>query len=268
MRLDSNYVRLHIVQQLTKAPFAKVRYDDFDVIVIDLPDGQAAAICLMERETPLNEIVSVFQDHARQHIHTVFILWCEMHLPEHGDIFEPPEWMLGLYTLQHRQLYAYKTIGDEVYIYPIQFERIGYGKERLVKYGQPLDVRDLGCAVVEITGEKLQGRWLMADFLHGRGHAHTQRVYRDRMERERRQRKHQRQQQTPVSPQSDKLAVYYRILGLSSGAKVEEIRKAYRILARQYHPDLNPASGSTEKMQHLNAAYRHLMRLLEDENVA
>lgn len=48
----------------------------------------------------------------------------------------------------------------------------------------------------------------------------------------------------------------YEVLGLSHGASDEEVKKAYRALAKKYHPDLNPGDKvAEEKMKEINAAY-------------
>ena len=48
----------------------------------------------------------------------------------------------------------------------------------------------------------------------------------------------------------------YAVLGVSSTATDDEISKAYKKLARQYHPDLNPGNAAAEaKMKEINSAY-------------
>ena len=51
----------------------------------------------------------------------------------------------------------------------------------------------------------------------------------------------------------------YEVLELQKGASEEEIKKAYRRLAKKYHPDLNPGNKEAEeKMKEVNAAYEIL----------
>ncbi|MEA3456694.1 MAG: DnaJ C-terminal domain-containing protein [Campylobacterota bacterium] len=50
----------------------------------------------------------------------------------------------------------------------------------------------------------------------------------------------------------------YDTLGVSENASADEIKKAYRKLARKYHPDINKDESAVEKFKEINAAYEVL----------
>ena len=54
----------------------------------------------------------------------------------------------------------------------------------------------------------------------------------------------------------------FSVLGVSSSATEDEIKSAYRKLAKKYHPDLNPGDKEAErKMKEINEAYAEALRL-------
>ncbi|MCA9980909.1 MAG: molecular chaperone DnaJ [Anaerolineales bacterium] len=55
---------------------------------------------------------------------------------------------------------------------------------------------------------------------------------------------------------------YYEVLGIARTAEKTEIKRAYRQLARQYHPDVNKEAGADEKFKEINEAYE----VLSDDN--
>src|SRR5271165_4306813 len=60
----------------------------------------------------------------------------------------------------------------------------------------------------------------------------------------------------PRTPMSAPKHEYYETLGVSKTASEDDIRKAYRKLARKYHPDLNPGDKASEdRFKNVQEAY-------------
>jgi len=53
----------------------------------------------------------------------------------------------------------------------------------------------------------------------------------------------------------------YRVLGVSPDASEDEIKAAYRRMAKKYHPDINHAPDAEAKMKEVNDAYSQLMKM-------
>jgi curved DNA-binding protein CbpA len=67
----------------------------------------------------------------------------------------------------------------------------------------------------------------------------------------------------------DKIEQAYRLLGIHAGVSISEVTRAYRLLAKKYHPDSNP--GSADTMIRINNAYQtikeHLARGEKDSYI-
>ncbi len=63
------------------------------------------------------------------------------------------------------------------------------------------------------------------------------------------------------------IADCYRLLGLRTGASYEDVKAAYRRLARQLHPDVNPDQQASEKFIQVTEAYRFLLGVVNPSGI-
>ena len=47
---------------------------------------------------------------------------------------------------------------------------------------------------------------------------------------------------------------YYEVLGVERTASADDVQKAYRKLARKYHPDINKSKGAEDRFKEINEA--------------
>lgn len=154
-----------------------------------------------------------------------------------------------LYNLNSSKIFAYKVIDDTVFILPTYF--YWQSDARHHQFGLPVDLSSLKCYSIErvIRGEKTA--WGVVGF--------ETRQFQQRHHYQERFSFHGNYRRR-ISPNQKVLDRYYSVLGVDTSASLEEIRHAYRQLARLYHPDTNTSPIAKTRMQAINEAYKHLTK--------
>lgn len=247
VRLDTYKAGAYLVWQLKHAG-AIIHEDGGDIIHVGLPTGEEISIHIIESSIPAYEIKNIIKYDNANGVHTLFILWCDMLLPPEGHVVEVEEWEWPLLALYGEKVWAYDIFGGELFIFPVYYDRIGPYRE--IRYGTTVNMRNLVAGMVETATSYLRGHWRIAWFAE---RARQQNHTKDHHETH------------PPSPMPETLAACYIVLGVALDADAEDIKTAYRKLARKIHPDINKAANATAQMQALNEAYRRIMEEFEDE---
>ena len=231
MRTITYNASAYLVEELLRAGIvARFLHDGGDILLFQTHTGDRVSIHLIESSIELYEIKSILAGNEAQGVHTLFILWGDRLLPGEGWHIAPPDWMEALFTLYGGLIYAYDVYGNEIFIFPVYFESAEYG--RRVRYGTTVHIGHLRCAT---TGIIFGSGWRVADFASHRAAACH-----------------------------NPLRRYYDLLGLEDDDDAAAAKKAYRLLARRYHPDLNRSPDATAKMQQINDAYERIMAHFAD----
>jgi hypothetical protein len=252
MRIYLNIVNSHLIYELQKSDaIARIKHDGGDLVLVELPSGETVSIHLVERDIDVGLVKDILDRNSEAGIYTLLILWCDMLLPSDGQVYLPYDWMSSLLTVYGDKIYAYELASEEVIFYPVYFERQPGGLERLVRYGKPINMGDIWCDIVHVDAQHVKGTWRIADF-------------------ERRTQSSQESDSTGysrfrVSVDRNSMQIYYELLGISRDADWEAVKRAYRQLAREFHPDINKTPEAHERMQQINRAYDQIARLFDAE---
>jgi DnaJ-like protein len=242
MRFETICASQFLVSRLDYAEIVRDIRDEGDIILVDLHNGQKIMLLLVERIMNLSEIRHYFKSNTPKGIHTLFLLWVDMLLPHDGSVYILNNWMSTLVSLHRGKIYGYEVAGRDAFFFPVYMQ--GKTLKRKVRFGNIINYAAIGGKRLNTLNPYLPGEWLVGNF------EQSEQKYRQHNTR-----------QTIVN--TNKIWSYYDVLGLAYDADAETVKRAYRILARLYHPDLNTNVDSDERMKQINDAYQQITEHLE-----
>jgi hypothetical protein len=258
VRFDTYNASAHLVRQIENSGVATVVHDGADNLLVELDTGELVSIYLIETRFPTYELRATLAGNDEDDVYSLIILWSDMFLHSEGHPFEPDDWLLSLVELYGDKVYAFDVYGKDIRIFPAYFERVmpapgaPWTRDYTVRYGPDIDVTRLGCDLTTIgPASAMRGTWRVADF------AHAQHNPRPRTEQSR------KGQKAPHKPASVVGKSPWEVLQIAPSDDRAAIKRAYRRLARRYHPDINRSAEATVQMQALNQAYDAILRALD-----
>jgi hypothetical protein len=214
----------------------RMLHNGVDIVLFESAQSGRVSAHFIDSGIPVYEIDHILAANAAQDTATLFLLWADMMLPVHGQRYHADDWMEALFTLYNDCIYAYDQWRGESFLFPVYFR--GSGPLRTAEHGMVIHFEQLHRRSVKTHLAGFVGAWTVADFGGKTGAAHDP-------ER--------------GAALSAELAACYALLAVSPADNFETIRRAYRLLARRLHPDLNAGPDAHEAMQALNAAYAMIM---------
>ncbi|MFN8377943.1 MAG: J domain-containing protein [Anaerolineae bacterium] len=233
----------------------------------------------------LNELVKprhirrIIGENSRVGIGTLFLLH-EALVPPDSLKVEPPETLLALHALHRDKVYTYAEHDTGLRIGQVHFRSYGRMHEYEMWYGPAVAVQNLPCFRVWVkTPASVKGDWLMATFGSEAFWKHADYTMgRDAMRRQQRGGFTHRAAwsdaewnggtfvedeapptRTNLGPATrlNRLDTCYAQLGLRAGVSSEEVKSAYRRLARELHPDVSalPKDEAEIRFRLLHEAY-------------
>lgn len=237
VRFETHRVGEYVVRLLQYSPAVRtVLVDGGDIIECVLTTGDTVSVHLIESSIELYEAEQTLRDNGERGVYTLFIFWRDLLLPDDGQLMLVDAWLAAWVSLYGGKIYGYDINGTEIYLYPVHFDPQPDGW--LTRFGLTIDPALLVTRQVTTFGA-LAGTWRVAAF--------------------------DGQPAEPPVWVPTTVADFYAVLELETGASRAAVKRAYRRLARQTHPDVSKASDANARMQALNDAYRALLEHLDGQ---
>ncbi|MFN8372958.1 MAG: DnaJ domain-containing protein [Anaerolineae bacterium] len=237
--MSSLHIAFHyLVDRLHEVKTVKhVRVKDEGALSVELEQPgfiENVVIYLLAGELSLGFIKKAINANTRADVNTLFIVSSDL-LPDHNATVQPSEAMRLLLDLYAGKIYAYSVVGAAVRIFPVYVS-----KQHHVTHGAPVEIANLSIDYAEIYSNHIWGVRKIADFTARQFH------------------------KTVSRSDSDPLQPFYDLLDIPLTASKAEVKHAYRVKARQHHPDTDKSPDATRKMQNINEAYARIMRRFGD----
>ncbi|MCC7447052.1 MAG: DnaJ domain-containing protein [Anaerolineae bacterium] len=264
MRIQLSYANAFLVKALIAAgAVADVGDNGMDLIELELHGGEPVTAHLIERDIDVGLIETLLNEDAQRKRASLFILWSDMLLPDDGSWYRPYDWMMALLALYGDKIYGFDVYGTNVTMFPVYFEQQIGRPEYFIRYGDTIDMTRIGVETVHAQSH-VKGTWRVVDFEEGRRATAANANTGQRDERSK-EKEDETIRFNRMRADRNPLWVYYNLLGLDVNDNADTVRRAYRELARKYHPDRNPSLEATRRMQQINLAYEQIMKWLGDE---
>ncbi len=237
MRYDTFTAVSQFITEIQERQLVRHIYEDGDIMYFSLMSGERIMAYMIERPFTLQNLQHHLRTNTARGRYSLFFFYFDIFLPAHGDYYPIEDWMQALLAVQGGKIYGFEVANRHSFFFPVYFK--GEGARRHVIHGDLLDLSLLRGEVVETDEPSIAGRWRVATF--------------DPREED------AAYQPPPTAELAPALLRHYQTLGVDVHDSLPAIKKAYRELARQYHPDVNGSPQAAKRMKQINEAYIHLM---------
>lgn len=247
-----------------------------DTITINTWGGVVIYVYLVENSIKARTVKKIVSENTRVGIGTLFIVNDEI-VPEHAEQSVPDEGLLALHALFNDKLYTYHWDDEgSLKIGQVHFKAFNRGDQRETWHGPDVPIKSLPCYKVWVSApQSIKGTWLIANFASEAFWKQSDYIASRDAARQKRRRaegsprrfewsnnpvwttESGRFIQTPLPKPESELERSYRLLGVTQAATSEEVKTAFRRLAREVHPDVSqlPKTEAEAQFSTLYKAY-------------